>query len=132
MRKIFVLLASIFLLAGCAETMALLGPATGAANGKFVQSSIQSGISYGIKKQTGKSPFEHALNISKKTDETICDTLKKENPVSCNAITNQLTAAADLKSEKEKEIKAKTETLRVFALAVKLKIEEESKIKYLD
>ena len=78
MKKILALLASTFLLAGCVESLALLGPITGVASGKALQSSVQSSVSYAIKKQTGKSPFEHALAASKKTDEKICDTLDKK------------------------------------------------------
>ena len=59
MKKILLLLSTIFLLNGCAESLALLGP--GAANGKFVQSSLNSAISYGVKKQTGKTPLEHVI-----------------------------------------------------------------------
>tara|TARA_Y100001935_G_scaffold218404_1_gene191156 strand:- start:88 stop:492 length:405 start_codon:yes stop_codon:yes gene_type:complete len=59
MKKILLLLPTIFLLNGCAESLALLGP--GASNGKFVQSSLNSAISYGVKKQTGKTPLEHAI-----------------------------------------------------------------------
>ena len=59
MKKIFVLLTSMFLLVGCIESIAVLSG--GAANGKLVQSSLKSGLSYGIKKQTGKSPLQHAL-----------------------------------------------------------------------
>ena len=56
MKKIIILIASMFLLAGCIESIALLGgPATGAANGKILQSSLKSAASYGIKKATG--PF---------------------------------------------------------------------------
>ena len=59
MKKILLLLSTIFLLNGCAESLALLGP--GASNGRFVQSSLNSAISYGVKKQTGKTPLEHAF-----------------------------------------------------------------------
>ena len=59
MKKISLLLSIIFLLNGCAESLALLGP--GASNGRFVQSSLNSAISYGVKKQTGKTPLEHAI-----------------------------------------------------------------------
>ena len=59
MKKILLLLSTIFLLNGCAESLALLGP--GASNGRFVQSSLNSAINYGIKKQTGKTPLEHAI-----------------------------------------------------------------------
>ena len=70
MRKIFILLTSMFLLAGCVESVAVIG--TGAANGKVVQSSIQSGASYGVKKITGKTPLNHAISYVKK------DTNKKK------------------------------------------------------
>ena len=59
MKKTLLLLSTIFLLNGCAESLALLGP--GASNGRFVQSSLNSAISYGVKKQTGKTPLEHAV-----------------------------------------------------------------------
>ena len=66
MNKIFILLISIFLLSGCASGVALIGPATGAANGKIAQSTLKSAVSYGIKKQTGKSPMGHALAYNDK------------------------------------------------------------------
>ncbi len=59
MKKILVLLSTIFLLNGCAESLALLGTST--SNGKMLQSSLNSAISYGVKKQTGKTPLEHAI-----------------------------------------------------------------------
>ena len=34
---------------------------TGASNGRIVQSSLNSAISYGIKTQTGKTPLEHTI-----------------------------------------------------------------------
>ena len=59
MNKTLLTLPLLFLLNGCAESLALLG--TSASNGKIVQSSLNSAISYGIKKQTGKTPLEHAF-----------------------------------------------------------------------
>ena len=64
MKKTIILIASMFLLASCVESMALFG--SGAANGKLTQSSINTAVGYGIKKQTSKSPLEHALQFSKK------------------------------------------------------------------
>ena len=62
MKKIFFLFSIIFLLNGCVESVALLGSSVGgASSGRLVQSSLQSTISYGIKKQTGKTPLGHAL-----------------------------------------------------------------------
>ena len=67
MKKVFFLLSSLFLLNGCAESVALLGGSVGgASNGKMLQSSLNSVISYGVKKQTGKSPLEHALAYADK------------------------------------------------------------------
>ena len=124
MKKIFVLLGSMFLFSGCIESIALLGPVTGAANGKVVQSSIQSGISYGIKKKTGKGPFEHVLALSKKTDKKICDTLDKEKPESCNTITKQLTSAKIIVDKKRKKVEdVKSDAKKQVAL-VQTKVKE--------
>ena len=67
MKKIFSLLFITFLLNGCAESVALLGTtAGGASSGKIVQTSLHSTLSYGIKKQTGKSPIGHIMAYSEK------------------------------------------------------------------
>ena len=81
MKKILLLLSTIFLLNGCAESLALLGP--GASNGKFVQSGLNSAISYGVKKQTGKTPLEHAIAYA----ETKNPERKKETCISSFEIT---------------------------------------------
>ena len=39
------------------------------SNGKIVQSSINSAISYKVKKQTGKTPLEHAIAYAEKNPE---------------------------------------------------------------
>ena len=44
--------------------MALIG--SGALDGKVVQSSFNSAVSYGVKKQTGKTPVQHALSYAEK------------------------------------------------------------------
>ena len=64
MKKILILLSTIFLLNGCAESLALLG--SGASNGRIVQSSLNSAISYGIKRQTGKLLWSMLLLMLKK------------------------------------------------------------------
>jgi hypothetical protein len=67
MKKLFLLLTSIMLLTGCAETIALLGPASSViGGGNVVHSSISSAASYGVKKATGKSPMQHAVAYSEK------------------------------------------------------------------
>jgi len=98
MKKILILLASIFLLNGCIESVALLGPATGAANGKIVQSSVKSAVSLGIKKATGQSPLEHALsyaeekNPNKKKAKCI-SFIEKTNSEACAIAKKQISLA---------------------------------------
>jgi hypothetical protein len=98
MKKILVLLASMFLLVGCVESMALLGPATGATNGKIVQASAKSAISFGIKKKTGKSPIQHALayvkekNPDKKKEKCI-SFIEKTNSEACAIAKKQVSLA---------------------------------------
>ena len=75
MKKIFVLLTTMLLLNGCAESVALLGTAGNASNGKMLQSSLNSAISYGVKKQTGKSPLEHVVAYAETKNPE-----KKKNP----------------------------------------------------
>ena len=81
MKKTLLFLSTIFLLNGCAESLALFGQ--GASNGRFVQSSLNSAISYGVKKQTGKTPLEHAkAYVEEKNPER-----KKETCISSFEIT---------------------------------------------
>ncbi len=69
MKKTFYLFALIFLLNGCVESVALLGSSVGgASSGKIAQSALQSSISYGVKKQTGKTPLGHALSYAEKNN----------------------------------------------------------------
>tara|TARA_B110001450_G_scaffold205927_1_gene195959 strand:+ start:366 stop:887 length:522 start_codon:yes stop_codon:yes gene_type:complete len=96
MKKLSILFTSMFLLVGCAESMALLGPLTGASNGKMLQSSINSAVSYGVKKQTGKTPVQHALayaeemNPNKKKEKCI-SFIEKTNSEACMIAKKQIT-----------------------------------------
>ena len=79
MKKIYCLLFLAIFLNGCAETAALVGPSIGGGNA--VRSSINTAISYGIKKQTGSTPIEHALSFAQKSQEakdTSISNLKKK------------------------------------------------------
>ena len=96
MRKIFVLLTTMFLLNSCAESVALLGTSIGgASNGKLIQSSLTSSISYGVKKQTGKAPLEHVkayaekINPEKKKEPCV-SFLEKTNSEICLIVKKQL------------------------------------------
>ena len=81
MKKILILLSTIFFLNGCAESLALLG--TGTSNGKIFQSSLNSAISYGVKKRTGKTPLEHAIAYAEEKNPD----WKKETCISSFEIT---------------------------------------------
>ena len=79
MKKVFFLLSTVLLLNGCAESVALLGSSIGgASNGKMLQSSLNTAVSYGVKKQTGKTPLEHALSYTEEKNPT----KKKETCIS--------------------------------------------------
>tara|TARA_B100001248_G_scaffold240728_1_gene206897 strand:+ start:64 stop:456 length:393 start_codon:yes stop_codon:yes gene_type:complete len=130
MKKIFGLLIALLFLNGCAESIALLG--TSASNGRVLQSSLNSAISYGVKKQTGKTPLEHAvayaeeknphkkkepcLSFAEKTNSEICAIVKKQLEITKSKILNK---------SKESSIKDLTSSLQP-------NIYKKFKIKYLD
>ena len=111
MKKILLLLSTIFLLNGCAESLALLGP--GASNGRFVQSSLNSAISYGVKKQTGKTPLEHAIsyvdtkNPEKKKKETCISSFEITRSEFCTIAKKQISLTNTAIAEKTIEIAQK-------------------------
>ena len=107
MKKILLLLSTIFLLNGCAESLALLGP--GASNGKFVQSSLNSAISYGVKKQTGKTPLEHAIAYAEeknpeKKKETCISSFEITRSEFCTIVKKQIKSKSTDMMEKTTEI----------------------------
>tara|TARA_Y100000996_G_scaffold403720_1_gene377010 strand:- start:1909 stop:2232 length:324 start_codon:yes stop_codon:yes gene_type:complete len=96
MGKIIVLLTTMLLLSGCAESVALLGSSiSGASNGKVLQSSLNTAVSYGVKKQTGKAPLEHVkayaekINPEKKKEPCV-SFLEKTNSEICLIVKKQL------------------------------------------
>ena len=110
MKKVFFLLSSLFLLNGCAESVALLGGSVGgASNGKMLQSSLNSVISYGVKKQTGKSPLEHALAYAEeknpeKKQETCISFIEKTRSEFCTIVNKQISLTNTAVVEKTSEI----------------------------
>ena len=130
MKKILGLLVILLFLNGCAESVALLG--TSVSNGKIVQSSISSSVSYGIKKQTGKTPLEHAIAYAdqknpQKKKEPCLSFLEKTNSEICAIVKKQLkiTKSKILKKTRENSIKDLTSSLQ-------LNINKKSKINFLD
>ena len=129
MKKTLLLLSSIFLLNGCAESLALLGP--GASNGRFVQSSLNSAISYGVKNQTGKSPLEHVIAYAEKQNperkkETCISSFEISRSEICTIVKKQI----EIKSSamKDKSIAMLEKTAGIVKEYPKNKIKEISKI----
>ena len=107
MKKIFVLLSTIFLLNGCAESLALLGTST--SNGKILQSSLNSAISYGVKKQTGKTPLEHAVAYAEsvnpeKKQETCISSIERTRSEFCTIVKKQISLTNTVLKKKTSEI----------------------------
>jgi len=96
MKKVFFLLSIVFLLSGCAESVALLGSSVGgASSGKMLQSSLNSVISYGIKQRTGKTPLGHVLAYAEvknpeKRKETCVSFIEKTRSEFCTIMKKQI------------------------------------------
>jgi hypothetical protein len=111
MKKLVGLLITLFALNGCANSLALLGPAsTSVTGGKIAQSAISSAVSYGVKKQTGKTPSQHALAyVQKHNPEN-----KKEKCIEFIDVTNTKTCAAvkeNISETRKKIVKIKNTIL---------------------
>ena len=110
------------MLNGCAESLALLGP--GASNGRLVQSSLNSAISYGVKKQTGKTPLEHAIAYAEEKNPE----KKKETCISSLEITRSEFCTIVKKQIKLKSSAVIKNTADIVKKYPKNKIKEISKI----
>tara|TARA_Y100000768_G_C23955945_1_gene672790 strand:- start:299 stop:679 length:381 start_codon:yes stop_codon:yes gene_type:complete len=122
----------VLILNGCAESVALLGTAGGASNGKIIQSSLNSAISYGVKKQTGKTPLEHAIAYSEEKNserkkEPCLSFLEKTNSEICSIVKKQL----NLTKSKIKTI-TRNKSIKDLTSSLQPNIDKKSKIKYLD
>ena len=133
MKKILGFLLGLTLLTGCAESLALLGPtSTAVTGGNIAQSALSSAVNYGVKKQTGKSPMEHAIAYA----EEINPQKKKEPCLSFAEKTNSEICAIvkkQLKITKSKILKkSKAESIKDLTSSLQPRINNKSKIKYLD
>ena len=125
MKKILILLSSLFLLNGCAESVALLGTSVGgASSGKMLQSSLNSVISYGVKQHTGKSPLEHAIAYAEEKNPE----RKKETCISNFEITRSEFCTIVKKQIKSKSTAVIEKTTDIVKELPKNKIKEISKI----
>ena len=138
MIKHLCLLVLFTLLSGCfGSVAALLGPASttaaSGASGNIARGAFTSTVSFGVKKQTGKLPIEHAVayadekNSFNKKKEPCLAFAENTNVKICSIVKKQLnlTKSKILKRSQKKSIKDHTSSLQP-------KIDKKSKIEYLD
>ena len=133
MKKILGCLLGFTLMTGCAQSLALLGPtSTAATGGNIAQSAFSSAVNYGVKKQTGKSPMEHAIAYAEeinpqKKKEPCLSFAEKTNSEICAIVKKQLKITKSKMLNKSEEISIKN-----FTSSLQPKINKKSKINYLD
>ena len=100
MKKILIIISLALTLNGCANSLAFLGPASSlAGSGNVAQSAVSSAVSYGVKKQTGMSPSEHAIAyVQKHNPEN-----KKEKCLEFIDLSNSEACAAVKKNSRSKK-----------------------------
>ena len=66
MKKIIFLVVVTLFLNGCFQMVAYMGPAiTGVTGGNMTHSVLSYGLSYSVKKVTGKTPIEQVISLTK-------------------------------------------------------------------
>tara|TARA_B100001057_G_scaffold101354_1_gene98456 strand:- start:104 stop:403 length:300 start_codon:yes stop_codon:yes gene_type:complete len=64
MKKIYFISISFMLLTGCAQNLAIIGPAFSIVKtGGIQQALVGETINYGVKNKTGKNVSEHAISL---------------------------------------------------------------------
>ena len=135
MKKILGLLLGLFLLTGCAESLALLGPtstATAVTSGNIAPSVFSSTLNYGVKKQTGKSPIEHVIAYAEeinpeKKKKPCLSFIEKTNSEICTIVKKQLEL-----TKSKIQMRSKEKSIKDLTSSIKFNINKKSKIKYLD
>ena len=133
MKRIFVLLTTMLLLNGCAESVAVLSTTAGSAsNGKILQSSFNTAASYGIKKSTGKGPLEHVLSYAEKINpekekEPCLSFVEKTNSEICAIVKKQLNITKSRIINEKKD-----SSLKDLASSLQPNIDKNFRVKYLD
>ena len=108
MKKIAGLMLTLVFLSGCVESVALLSPVS--SSGNMAQSALSSSVSYGVKKQTGKSPMEHAIayaekhNPEKKKSKCV-SFIEGTNSEICEAVKKNILETKEYFANKQKIIK---------------------------
>ena len=114
MKKNLCLLLTFALLSGCFGSVAILGPASttaaSGASGNIIRGAFTSTVSFGVKKQTGKSPMEHAIayaekhNPEKKKSKCV-SFIEGTNSEICEAVKKNILETKEYFANKQKIIK---------------------------
>ena len=120
--KLFLnLLVLLLFTSGCVQSVSLLGPASTAGGGNVVRSAFSSAVTYGVKKQTGKFPSEHAMTYIKENNP---QNMKENNPQN-----NKNIKCVEFLEASNNEI---CTAIKKNILEAKKNIIEKSKIKFLN
>ena len=119
MKKVYIIIFLTIILNGCANSLAFLGPASSlAGSGNVAQSAVSSAVSYGVKKQTGMSPSEHAIAYVQKHNpenkkEKCLEFIDLSNSEACAAVKKNISETTKKIVEAKKSIldKSKIEDL---------------------
>ena len=110
MKKILGSMLLLTLLSSCAESLALLGPtSTAVTGGNIAQSALSSAVNYGVKKQTGKTPLEHAMAYTEEKNperkkETCISSFKITRSEFCTIVKKQINSKSTALMDKTIEI----------------------------
>ena len=126
MRKLIALLISLFFLSGCFETSLVVGPVIGGVEGKLVQSSMSTALSYGIKQQTGKYPIQHILKKKKEKIVKTVSLMEEKALTTTNKIKHNLVKKPEVKlvEANNKTTKAKITKLKIRTISKKIFVHE--------
>ena len=138
MKKVFFFITTLFLLNGCAETVALLGSSVGgASSGKMLQSSLNSVVSFGVKHTTGKTPLGHVLAYAEeknpdKKRETCISFIERTRSEFCTILNKQMSLTNIAVKEKTSAIVKKyPKNIETRDITVSKQVVKSSKIEDL-
>ena len=124
MKNFLGILSLFLLLSGCyqASLAPMIGPAATASQGNLAYSAASTGLSYGVKHQTGKFPVEHIFQrekqkivkkidlietqIKDKSNSVIADIIDQKNSLQSKAVkekTRWVLHLKDIKNVREKD-----------------------------
>ena len=79
MKKFVFLTVVALFLNGCFQMVVYMGPAiTGVTGGNITHSMLSYGLSYSVKKATGKTPIEQVISLTKEKQKRAKDKEKHE------------------------------------------------------